>query len=101
MTNEPPIEKTPWPTAAKFQKPPPKPPGLLTDLWRRVQKFVLPEETITLKVAFDNVRNYLICAAVIAALGASRRVMSSGAEDALPVGLVFFVLLWRTYFNLH
>lgn len=36
----------------------------------RTKKFVLPEEAISLKVIFDNVRNYLMCAAVVGAIGA-------------------------------
>lgn len=38
--------------------------------WGRTKKFVLPEETTSLKLVFDNVRNYLMCAAVVAAVAA-------------------------------
>jgi hypothetical protein len=45
--------------------------GLVREAWSRTKKFVLPEETVSLKTIFDNVRNYLMCAAVVGALGAS------------------------------
>lgn len=42
--------------------------SIISEAWGRVKKFLLPEETMSLKLVFDNVRNYLLCAAVIAAV---------------------------------
>ncbi len=54
--------------------------GLIREIWRRVQRFALPEETISLKIVFDNVRNYFICAALVAAIMAiAQRAVASSA----------------------
>ena len=49
-------------------EPSQRPVGLIRELWNRVQHFVLPEETVSLKIVFDNVRNYFICITLIAAV---------------------------------
>ncbi len=47
-----------------------KEPGMIREAWTRTKKFILPEEAVSLKLIFDNVRNYLMCAAVVGAIGA-------------------------------
>ena len=42
--------------------------SVIRELWLRIQAFILPEEVISLKVVFDNVRNYFICTTVVAAV---------------------------------
>lgn len=65
--------------------------GLFREAWERTKRFILPEETVSLKVVFDNVRNYLICAAVVGAVGALGP--SSGRDDVVPWTLIVFAIL--------
>jgi hypothetical protein len=58
------------------------------EIWARTKKFVLPEEKITLKVIFDNVRNYLMCAAVVAAVAVLGPVAGNGV--VVPWTLIVF-----------
>jgi len=93
MSTNPPPTPNPWyrPPAAK---PPEKKPGVIGEAWTRVKRFVLPDEAVTLKVVFDNVRNYLICAAVIAALGATRTQWKDPPGGSWSWGLAIFALLF-------
>lgn len=65
--------------------------GLFREAWDRTKRFILPEETVSLKVVFDNVRNYLMCAAVVAAVGALGP--SNGRDGVLPWTLIIFAIL--------
>jgi hypothetical protein len=49
---------------------PPQPSSVVGEAWRRTKRFALPEETVSLKLVFDNLRNYLICGALIVAINA-------------------------------
>ena len=63
-------------------------PGLLREAWTRTKKFVLPDEAVTLKTIFDNVRNYLMCAGVVAAIGA----LGTLGRPEMPWTLVTFAI---------
>ena len=65
--------------------------SLFREAWERTKKFVLPEETMSLKVVFDNVRNYLICAAVVAAVVALETPRSG--RDLWPWTVTVFAVL--------
>jgi hypothetical protein len=67
-----------------------EPSGLHREIWSRTKKFLLPEEVVSLKVVFDNVRNYLMCAAVVAAVGA---LGPSTGHGVVPWTLVMFAVL--------
>ncbi len=60
----------------------------MQEAWTRAKKFVLPEDVISLKVIFDNVRNYLMCAAVVGALGA----LGPMGQHEVPAPLVAFAV---------
>ncbi|OGS98301.1 MAG: hypothetical protein A3F73_04605 [Gallionellales bacterium RIFCSPLOWO2_12_FULL_59_22] len=53
---------------------------------------MLPEETMSLKLLFDNVRNYIICAAVVAAVTALREPHTSEQAAAWPWTLTIFAV---------
>ena len=61
-------------------------PGLIREVWDRTKKFILPEETVSLKLIFDNVRNYLMCAGVVGAIGA----LGTIGQPEVPVTLIAF-----------
>lgn len=69
-----------------------KPNGLFREAWERTKRFVLPEEAASLKLVFDNVRNYLICAAVIGAIGALSPRNSEG-QPIWPLSIVVMAAL--------
>ena len=67
------------------------------EVWERVKKFLLPEDAMSLKLVFDNIRNYLICAAVIGAVGAlSATSMNAGIASWPTTIIVVAVLLIGT-----
>ena len=54
--------------------------SLAREAWTRSKKFVLPDETVSMKTIFDNVRNYLVCGGVVAAVGALGPSTAGGAS---------------------
>jgi hypothetical protein len=60
------------------------------EIWARAKKFLLPEEAVTLNVIFGNIRNYLMCAAVVGAVGA---LGPSTGHGVIPWTLVMFAAL--------
>lgn len=69
-----------------------KPKGVFREVWERVKRFALPEEAFSLKLVFDNVRNYLICAAVIGAVGALSP-KSAGGQPIWPASILVMAFL--------
>lgn len=65
--------------------------SIVREAWERTKKFVLPEEAMSLKLLFDNVRNYLMCAAVVAAVVALGEPGTSEQAGTLTVFAVFLV----------
>jgi hypothetical protein len=55
--------------------------------WAEIQKFLLPEEAITLNMVFINLRNYLMCAAVVGAVGA---LEPAHTQSFIPWTLIMF-----------
>lgn len=57
-------------------------------------RFLLPEDSVSLKLVFDNVRNYIICAAVFTlAKILPSKVHSTGIDRVDPDGLQYFLPL--------
>lgn len=75
-------------------KRPERTPGFIGEAWVRLKRFILPDESVSLKVVFDNVRNYLICAAVIAAFGATRAQWQDPPGGSWSWGLALFAVLF-------
>ena len=64
--------------------------NLVREAWERTKKFVLPEEIMSLKLVFENVRNYLMCAAVVAAVAALTVPRTSEQAGVWPWTLTVF-----------
>ena len=60
--------------------------SLVGEIWTITKRFILPDEVVSLKVIFDNVRNYLVCAGVVGAIGD----LGSIGQPEAPTTLVAF-----------
>ena len=68
--------------------------GLWATAKRGLRDFALPEQTVNLKLVFDNLRNYLMCAGVVAVVRAAYQQPSNAEWPwALEVVIVLLAML--------
>jgi hypothetical protein len=74
--------------------------GLLHTILEQVKDFILPKEKISLKLLFDNVRNYLMCAAVVAVAAASAKDQTNTSTWPLELFASFLIIanILQTWF---
>lgn len=70
--------------------PPKQQSSIISEAKERFKKFLLPEETMSLKLVFDNIRNYFMCAAVIVAVAAMSEQNAGRDNEIWPWTLSVF-----------
>jgi hypothetical protein len=69
-------------------EPSPQQASLPREAWTRAKKFILPDDPVSLKTIFDNIRNYLMCAGVVGAIGVLGPSTAGGSSILIAFSIV-------------